>query len=142
MAKSFVSYRRIDSTSDTRRIVASLVRRFGESAVISDVFGINGGQSFRKVIANRLKPTKVFLAVVGSHWIDAVGGQGLRRLDDPADYFRFEIEAVLSCPGCINDQQITNKKALPDSIAELVDRHAIEVRPPPISWTTWRASVN
>ncbi|QDT35957.1 toll/interleukin-1 receptor domain-containing protein [Stratiformator vulcanicus] len=137
MSKIFVSYRRKDAASETGRIVNDLVQRFGKKAVFNDVFDIRGGQRFREVIGDQLNATKVFLAVIGSHWVDAVDDQGLRRLDNPEDYVHFEIEAALSQPGCIvipvlvNHQQIPKKEELPEALAELVDRNAVKIRPDP-----------
>jgi len=117
--------------------VYHLGRRFGKKAVFNDVFDIQAGERFREVITSRLEASKVFLAVIGNGWLNAVDEEGSRRLDDPADYVRFEIETALSQPHClvipvlVSHQPIPKKGTLPHGIAELVERNAVQVRPDP-----------
>jgi hypothetical protein len=35
------------------------------------------------------------LAVIGKHWVSSADSQDRRRLDDPSDFVRIEIEAAL-----------------------------------------------
>ena len=55
---------------------------------------------FRKHLTEAVSRCEVLLAVIGDRWLDAAFSegpqQGKRRLDEPGDYVRIEIEAALA----------------------------------------------
>jgi len=99
MAKILLSYRREDSEHATGRIYDRLVAYFGKKAVFMDVDTIPSGADFRNHIEEFLTKCDVLLAIIGDSWIDAKfpsgSKRGMRRLDDPGDFVRIEIEAAL-----------------------------------------------
>jgi hypothetical protein len=77
----------------------------------------------------------VLLAIIGDHWLDAVEGEdGQPRLQDPNDYVRAEIQAALVrdipvIPVLVDGASMPKQADLPDAIAAISRRNAIEVRP-------------
>ena len=104
MFKFFISYRRQDSRDIAARLDDRLVRHFGRESVFFDIDAIPPGVEFPKRLADELNRCDVLLAVIGDHWLDAAFDEegpkkGQRRLDDPRDYVRIEIERALKRPG-------------------------------------------
>ncbi len=94
----FLSYRREDSSHAADRIYEGLVRRFGKKGVFYDVETIPSGIDYSQFISERIDTCAVLLAVIGDLWTDIrfrEGPQkGQRRLDDPTDLVRLEIETA------------------------------------------------
>ena len=103
MPKLFISYRRDDSSDVTGRLHDRLKDHFGREAVFLDIDAIPLGVDFRKYLADEVNQCDVLLAVIGDHWLDASyhdgPNAGQRRLDDPHDYVRIEVEAALAVQG-------------------------------------------
>ncbi len=136
MTSIFVSYRREDSRHQTGRLHDRLVTYFGLPQVFKDVDSIPLGSDFRRVLSDRVAACDVFLAVIGDGWLTAVGKNGNRRLDDPADYVRIEIETALHrkipvIPVLVGTSGVPRGPELPESLRELAYRNAIRVRPDP-----------
>src|SRR5512135_59939 len=107
----FLSYRRDDShyITDriydwltprgrgwiTDRIYDWLIRAGGRHNVFKDVDSIPLGRDFHQVIRDAVGRCDVLLAVIGPGWLTAAKAPGMRRLDDPLDFVRMEIEAAL-----------------------------------------------
>src|SRR5277367_2433845 len=92
----FLSYRRDDSRHQAGRLHDRLVAQFGSDQIFKDVDSIPMGLDFREVLTERVAGCEVFLAVIGDAWLSITGKSGARRLDDPGDFVRIEIEAALS----------------------------------------------
>ena len=95
MAEIFLSYRRDDSTSATGRLADALEAHFGDDRVFRDR-EIAAGENFVEAIRRSVESATVVLVVVGRHWLDARDAAGRRRLDDPGDFVRLEIELALA----------------------------------------------
>jgi hypothetical protein len=80
----------------------------------------------------------VFLAMIGQHWLTAADQWGQRRLDDPEDFVRLELEEALARPDVrvipvlVQDVEMPTKEQLPKSLQELALRHGHELRE--VSW--------
>ena len=72
-----------------------LVTHFGEQKVFMDVAGIEAGRDFRKAIEESVANCGVLLVIMGPSWLTATNEEGIRRLDDPADFVREEVAAAL-----------------------------------------------
>jgi hypothetical protein len=128
----FVSYRREDAPDATDRLTAALVGRFGRDNVFIDVDSIDIGADFATVIGDWVQRCDVVLAVIGRDWLDARSVNGERRLDNPGDYVRLEIEAGLDrgvrvVPVLLQGAQLPNPGTLPESLEPLLQRNAIEL---------------
>ncbi len=140
MSKLFISYRRDDSTDVTGRLHDLLKRHFGEGNIFLDIHTIPPGLDFRQCIGDEVNQCEVLLAVIGDDWLDArytVGPQqGSRRLDDPNDFVRIEIEAALArgipvIPLLVGKASMPAEAQLPDALKELAFRNAAEARSGP-----------
>jgi hypothetical protein len=132
----FISYRREDSEQVTGRIDDHLVARFGRDRVFLDVDAIPFGVDFRKHLEKAVAQCNVLLAVIGEQWLDiryrAGPKQGQRRLDDPTDFVRIEIQTALNrdilvIPVLVGKATMPREEDLPDMLKPLVYRQAAEV---------------
>jgi formylglycine-generating enzyme required for sulfatase activity len=131
----FVSYRRQDSQVQADRLCDHLVLA-GHFEVFQDVDRMPPGFDFRRVLAEKVAGCDVFLAVIGDAWLAMSGPDGSRRLDDPADWVRIEIEAALAreipvVPVLVGTAPVPKAAELPESLRELAFRHGVRVRPNP-----------
>jgi hypothetical protein len=92
----FISYRRGDSGTFVAPLSRLLAERYGTRNVFVDTESIAVGEDFRAELATALRRTDLVLAVIGPGWLDARAGDGSRRLDDPGDFVRLEIEEALA----------------------------------------------
>jgi len=99
MRRVFISYRRSDSLQWANKLHDHLSMRFGKDLVFQDVDGIEPGSDWVKAIRQELKSSKVFLVLIGSHWL--IDRQGRRRLNDRQDVLRMEIIEALSSKGTV-----------------------------------------
>lgn len=132
----FVSYRRAESADVTGRIYDRLVQQFGRKHVFKDVDSIRLGVDFRVQIERELQNCQVAIVVIGDRWITEPGASGVRRLDEPNDWVRLELEAVLQrripiIPVLVKGALIPTERDLPSSIASLSHRAAVSVRSDP-----------
>ena len=91
----FISYRRQESSHLAGRLADRLADRFGEGQVFIDVDTIEPGADFAEEISRAVAACRVLLAAIGPTWLTAADERGRRRLDDPDDTVRVEIEAAL-----------------------------------------------
>lgn len=132
----FISYRRYDSADAAGRIFDRLAAQFGDQHVFKDVDDIPLGKDFRRVIGDAVGQCQILLAVIGRDWLTVTNEHGQRRIDDPADFVRIEIESALQrgipvIPLLVRGVSIPREEDLPDSLKELVYRSGIEIRPDP-----------
>lgn len=132
----FVSYRRSDSADIAGRIYDSLVDEFGIELIFKDVYSIPLGTDFKEYLAKKVSECKVLLAIIGDRWVDARGAGGKKRLDDPADFVRVEIESALErgipvIPLLVRGAQMPDAESLPPSLGKLVYKNGIPIRPDP-----------
>jgi hypothetical protein len=92
----FISYRRQDTRHLAGRLYDRLADRFGEAQVFIDVAAIELGADFGEEIFRSISACSVLLAVIGPDWLTAADERGHRRLDNPDDAVRLEIETALA----------------------------------------------
>ncbi|MEJ0007964.1 MAG: toll/interleukin-1 receptor domain-containing protein [Steroidobacteraceae bacterium] len=136
MSGIFISYRRSDSPDGTGRIYDRLLGEFGKAQVFKDVDSIPLGRDFRGHLNDIVGNCGVMLAIVGPHWTEARNPAGQRRLEDPDDFVRIELETALArdipvVPVLVGHAQLPVAADLPGSLASLVFRQSIAVRPDP-----------
>lgn len=78
----------------------------------------------------------LLLAMIGDHWLEAGKAPGTRRLDDPNDFVRFEIESALErgvpvVPVLVGSAPMPQEHELPAGLKPLAFRMGIVVRPDP-----------
>lgn len=136
MPTIFISYRRADSASEAGRLYDRLVERYGESGVFKDVDSIPPGVRFPEYITEALEASDVALILIGPRWLDASSGWGRRRLDDPADFVRIEIETALRLgiaviPVLVNGAKMPPAHRLPENLRPLLQQNAVSLRQDP-----------
>ena len=129
----FVSYRRQETSHLAGRLYDRLADRFGNSQVFIDVDTIEPGVDFAEEIFRAVAACKVLLAVIGPDWLTATDERGRRRLDDPDDIVRLEIEAALArdvrvIPILVEGAVMPTRLDLPESVAGLARRNALLIR--------------
>ena len=132
----FVSYRREDSRHQTDRLCDHLGQHFGAGQVFQDVDRMPLGLDFRRTLTAKVVGCDVFLAVIGDAWLSVAGPGGTRRLDDPRDFVRIEIEAALGrdipiIPVLVGESSIPPVEELPESLREVAYRQGVRIRPNP-----------
>lgn len=132
MSGVFISYRRDDSAAAAGRLYDRLAARFGKEQVFRDLDAIAPGADFAKVIEERIAQSNVLIAVIGKDWLNAKTAEGQRRLDDPKDYVKAEIREALNqkklvIPALIAGANVPKAEQLPEDIAALAGRNAIEI---------------
>jgi uncharacterized membrane protein YeaQ/YmgE (transglycosylase-associated protein family) len=132
----FMSYRRSDSQDVAGRIYDRLVGAFGPESIFKDVDAIRPGADFRQEIDEFLNQCDVVLVLVGAGWLEARDQEDRRRLDNPADFVRIEIETALSrniivIPVLLHNAAMPLADELPATLQPLLFRNAVVVRPDP-----------
>jgi hypothetical protein len=128
----FISYRRDDSAGYAGRIFDRLTSRLGHDAVFFDVDTIQPGRDFVEVLSERVGACDALIAIIGKQWIASADGENRRRLDDPNDFVRIEIEAALKrnvpvIPVLVDGAGMPRADQLPDGLKTLVRRQAVEI---------------
>jgi len=132
----FISYRRDDSADITGRIYDRLVQHFSRETVFKDVDSIPLGIDFRQHLEGALSQCRVLLAVMGERWSGTDATTARRRIDDPSDHVRLELELALArnipvIPVLVRNFSIPTPDKLPLSLQSLAYRNGINVRPDP-----------
>lgn len=128
-ARIFISYRRQDTAAYAAHLHDTLCRRFGQARVFRDLDTIAPGQDYPDVIERAISATTAVIVLIGPRWATIEGPDGSRRLDDPEDLLRVEIETALAkevtlIPVLVGGASMPAKKDLPPKIAELADHNA------------------
>lgn len=136
MASLFLSYRRADSQEVVGRMYDRLKSHFPVERIFRDLDSIPLGKPFPEVIREALANSKVALIVIGPTWTSVTDSSGSRRLDDPTDFVRIEVELALSSgllvvPVLVSGASMPKGTELPNTLQTLVFLQAIQVRPDP-----------
>ena len=99
-----------------------------ESQLFMDLDSIRPGEVFRDVIQDAIRQSAVVLVLIGPAWLTAER-DGRRRLDDPGDYVRLEIETalrhgILVVPVLVDRTTMPTPSELPEPLAVLAGRQA------------------
>ncbi len=102
--------------------------------VFKDVDNIEPGEDFVERITAAVGSCDVLLALIGPQWLTITDENGQRRLDNPEDYVRLEIETALTrkirvIPILVDDARMPRANELPATLAPLVRRNAVEINP-------------
>lgn len=133
MTKVFLCYRRDDTAGIAGRMFDRLSTSLGKEAIFWDMDTIPFGADFRTHISKSLAQCDVLLALMGERWLESQT-DGARRIDDPNDYVRIEIEVALSLsikviPVLIGRTSMPIEQSLPTTLADLAYRNAATVDP-------------
>lgn len=137
MPRLFISYRRADAVTITGRIHDRLVAAFGNNNVFKDVDDIPLGVDFRTVIEQEITVCDVVLVIIGPQWLNIEAEDNRRRLDDPNDFVRLEVELALTnsnivtIPVLVHNAFMPVASDLPDGLRALAFLNAAAIRDDP-----------
>ena len=132
MKRVFISYRRSDSAGHAGRLYDYLINYFGAGKIFFDVDTIKPGVDFEQKIRTELDNSDVVLVLIGDQWLGIKDMNGNRRLDDPHDYVRLEVEAALTrdiavIPVLLEGVPMPAEKDLPEELHGFSRRNAIKL---------------
>jgi TIR domain len=143
LGRIFMSYRREETAYPAGWLFDRLASHFGRGQVFKDVDSIELGDDFVEVITTAVGSCDVLLALIGDRWLTITDQDGRRRLDNPDDFVRLEIEAALTrnvrvIPILVEGARMPRADELPASLAKLVRRQALELSPSRFDFDTRR----
>jgi hypothetical protein len=129
----FINYRRGDDPGFTQALFSRLEQAFPPERLFMDVNNIAPGLDFVQVLNDQVARCDVLIAVIGKNWLGAADESGERRLDNPEDFVRIEIESALSqkkrvIPVLVNDAKMSRSTELPESLKSFARCNAVRLR--------------
>jgi hypothetical protein len=129
----FISYRRDDASSEAGRLADAIRYRFGEDSTFMDTSDTRLGTEWPQALRDAVENSRVLMSVIGPDWILARDEWGKRRIDDPEDWVRHEIELALEhgktiMPLLVRRAHMIPASALPREIASLSSWQAFAIR--------------
>jgi TIR domain len=129
----FLSYRRNDCQPQANGLYDGLKNRLPDARVFMDIDGIPAGADFEEYICREISVCDVVLVMIGDNWLDARPGSDVRRIDEPGDFVRLEIESALASahvktvPVLVEGTLMPGPDQLPESISRLGRLQAVEL---------------
>jgi hypothetical protein len=128
----FINYRRGDEPGFVQALLGRLEQSFPQERLFIDVDHIPPGEDFVRVLESQVAECDALLAVIGRGWLDAKDESGHRRLDDPNDFVRVEIESALRqgkrvIPVLVHDARMPRADELPEPLRPLATRNAVRL---------------
>jgi hypothetical protein len=128
----FLSYRRADAAPYARLLQFQFRERFPDARVFMDLDSIEAGLDFREVIQEAVSSCAVLVALIGRQWMTLTDGKGRRRLDNPDDLVRFEVQAALErgvrvIPVLVDGAAPPQEEELPSELHKLARLNALEL---------------
>lgn len=128
----FINYRRGDDPGFTQALYGRLEQVFPPERLFMDVDNIAPGLDFVQVLNEQVASCDVLIAVVGPNWLAAIDESGQRRLDNPEDFVRVEIESALSqkkrvIPVLVNDAKMPRSTELPEGLKPFARCNAVRL---------------
>jgi class 3 adenylate cyclase/tetratricopeptide (TPR) repeat protein len=133
-AAIFVSYRRGAASGSAGRLYDALEAHFGPRYVFMDVDNVAPGDNFLAALNRAITASSIMVVVIDPSWIRVRDRQGRRRLDDPRDFVRLEVETAFRhgltvIPVLVDGADMPAPDDLPPSMAEIAFRQAVEISP-------------
>jgi hypothetical protein len=130
--KIFINYRRGDEPGFTQALLGRLEQAFPAERLFIDVDNIPPGEDFVAMLESQVAQCDAMLTVIGNNWLGAADERGGRRLDDPHDFVRIEIESALKqgkrvIPVLVHQARMPHPEELPEAIRPLSQRNAVRL---------------
>ena len=127
----FINYRRGDDPGFTQALFSRLEQAFAPERLFMDVDNIAPGLDFVQVLNDQVARCDVLIAVIGKNWLGAAD-EGERRLDNPDDFVRVEIESALAqkkrvIPVLVNDAKMPRSTELPEGLKPFARCNAVRL---------------
>src|SRR6187401_1898734 len=95
MRKIFISYRRTEAEFAAGALGRELRRHFGDEQIFRDKEDIAGGASWKQQLLHDIDKDSALLVLIGRDWAELKDSRGRRRLDNPADGVRLELNDAI-----------------------------------------------
>ena len=97
-----------------------------------DLDSIEPGVDFAEVIRAAVNSCAVLVALIGRQWATLADKEGQRRLDNPDDFVRFEVQAALEgdvrvIPVLVDDASPLRQQELPPELQKLARLQVLEL---------------
>jgi len=127
----FVCYRREETAAHAGRVYDAMVARFGERNVFMDI-DMEPGVDFVDRITEVVSGCVALIVVIGPNWATVEDGDGRRRIEDPDDFVRLEVETGLRngvhvIPALVHGARMPRREDLPAELQPLARRNALEL---------------
>ena len=128
----FLSYRREDVAPYARLLQYQLGEHVPNAPVFMDLDSIEPGLDFAEVIREAVGSCAVLVALIGRQWTTLADEKGHRRLDNPDDYVRFEVQTALErgvrvIPVLVDGARALRQEELPPELQKLARLNAFEL---------------
>jgi hypothetical protein len=128
----FINYRRDDDAGFTQALYSRLEQSFPSDSLFMDVDNIAPGADFVQVLNDEVARCDVVIAVIGKNWLSVTDETGARRLDNPEDFVRIEIESALAqkkrvIPVLVNDARMPRSTDLPETMRAFARCNAVRL---------------
>jgi hypothetical protein len=128
----YISYRRSDAAHVASRLWAFLSEALGRGRVFLDVDSIRPGETYVDALRTGIEHAAAVLVLIGPEWLESRADPGIRRLDDPQDHVRQEVELSLELgkkvlPVLVDGASMPSAGELPASLAGLSRRNALSM---------------
>ena len=109
-----------------------LSERIPDARVFMDLDSIEAGLDFAEVIREAVESCTVLVALIGQQWATLADEEGRRRLDDPDDFVRFEVQTALErdvrvVPVLVDGAKPLRREQLPAELHKLARLNAFEL---------------
>jgi hypothetical protein len=120
----FINYRRNDSQTYANSLYDWLSEQYGDDNVFKDVETIEPGLRWEEAIDRAVGAADVMLVVIGPRWL--ADSDGRRRIDEPRDFVRREIEKALErnirvIPVLVGGAKEPSAEELPEPLRDLIE---------------------
>ena len=92
----YISYRRQETAYVASRVSEQLAARFGREDIFIDVDAIQPGEDFQAARLRGIGKATIVLVLIGPQWLTVTDDAGRRRIHDPDDFVRGELEFALT----------------------------------------------
>ncbi len=131
-----ISYRRSDSEHVVGRMYDRLAAEFPPDSIFRDVDCISVGESFLTRIQYEICSATAVLAVIGPTWASCADERGRKRLSNPRDPVRLELETAIDAgktplPVLVSGARMPGASELPAELEPIRERNGQIVRSDP-----------
>ena len=128
----FLSYRRVDAGPYARLLARDLRERFPDCRLFMDLDSIPVARDFTEVINEAVNSCALLVALIGRQWATLTDKDQRRRIDDPDDLVRFEVQValdrgVLVIPVLVDGAEPLRRQQLPVELQKLARLNALEL---------------
>jgi len=106
-----------------------------------DIDTLEPGVDFVEAIKDAISKCDILVVIIGKRWLSITDATEQRRLDNPDDFVRVEVQAGLErdirvIPVLVGGATMPRARDLPEALTKLARRHALE-----LSDARWHADV-